>query len=251
MNYSYHSCIWLFSFSIAKYVYCFRCQELKIVPRLNLEYASVLNFADIYLICIQTNLEYLIWKKMQQVVLTPHPMLLVIFHLWFYHQWYYCTFCTPYNIFLRKYKISFNGRVVSMTENEYFSAVLIPYSLLSSSKSILDEWLVTIFWSYRLFWIFMIWSAFNVRWFTSSKFLKLSFVWNLHDLKYSCIINTEEILNFLSLIKGLVTTGQSVLLLTISVIISSNTIKTFCSFPELHSWILVLTSFILIDKIFW
>ena len=88
-----------------------------------------------------------------------------------------------------------------------------------------------------------------------NNFLNLSLFWILQDekvcsvfsitsfgtKKYDYVMNIKEIFNFL--ISSSMTTGWSFLLLIISAIISSNTINTFRSFPELYSSVLLLTSF--------
>lgn len=82
----------------------------------------------------------------------------------------------------------------------------------------------------------------------SSKFLKFCFVWYFHSkvvqriyskifgtLKYDWVVNTSEMFSILLLINSSVTTGLSVSLLIISVIISSMAIiNTSRSFPELY-----------------
>ena len=60
--------------------------------------------------------------------------------------------------------------------------------------------------------------------------LKFSFIWNLTSfsaLKYDCVIKAKEVFNFLVLINNSVTILLRFLLLSISAIISSKTIKIF------------------------
>ena len=76
--------------------------------------------------------------------------------------------------------------------------------------------------------------------------LKLLFVWNFHNsvefslifistAKQGCVIKTREMLNFFPLINNLVTTGLSVLLLSISAIILSNTVNILRFLFRLYS----------------
>lgn len=82
-----------------------------------------------------------------------------------------------------------------MTKNQYVFAVYLLLNLLNSSKSISDELLMTICWSYCLFEIFTIKKCIVFS-------LTSSGIW-----KYDCVINTKEIIYFLLLINSPVTTG--------------------------------------------
>ena len=109
-----------------------------------------------------------------------------------------------------------------MSKNENGTTVKFLYSFLNSSKSISDEWLVAICWSYCLFGIFMI-----------KKFVVFSLT-SFGTQKYDCVMNNKETLNNLPLINSSFITGWSFILLIISVIISSITINTLRLISRLH-----------------
>ena len=80
----------------------------------------------------------------------------------------------------------------------------------------------------------------NIWWMIKCNLLKFSFAWNVHlkkcvvfslsssgTLKYDCVIKLRDIFSFLPLKNNLVTIGLRSILLSISAIISSNSINVF------------------------
>ena len=109
------------------------------------------------------------------------------------------------------------SNVVLRTKNGNGSAVKSLYSLLKPLKSISDEELVAICWSYCLFKIFMM-----------KKCLLFSLI-SFDPWNYDWVMKTKKIFNFLSLINSSVTTEWRFLLLIVLAIISSNTINVVAS----------------------
>ena len=90
---------------------------------------------------------YLYYLMMMQIsLLSSFLCHVVLFHLWLYLNGYSTVFCTSYNRFFQKRNGLSDGRVVSMTKNEYGSAVDFLYSSIRSLKLISNEWSITISW---------------------------------------------------------------------------------------------------------
>ena len=113
--------------------------------------------------------------------------------------------------------------ITTIPRRQYRSAVHFLRCLLNSPKSVSDEWLVAVVWSFALFRSYM---------------MKKCVIFSLASFgtrMYDCVLSTIKIFSFQPLVNNLVTTGWCILLLIPSEIISSNTINCFCSFRDCNS----------------
>ena len=128
-------------------------------------------------------------------------------------SWFYYIFINFERFFLKLKGLS-DGKVISLTQKEYFFAVHFLQIFIKSLKSISDEWFISICWSSPLFGIFIIKECVQFS-LTSSG-----------TLNYDCVIKRSEMLSFRPLINISFSTGLSLSLLIISAIISSKTINS-------------------------
>ena len=146
------------------------------------------------------------------------------------------TLYTFSSTFFQKSKVLSDGRVVSMSEDEYSFAVNFPHKFLYTPKSTWDKWLVEICWSPRLLGIFIIKNCvvFSHTFFGS---------WN-----WDCKMNTKEIFCFRLLIKYYCNYYWMKFL--IADYISNHTVENYQNF-SLFSWIVVVNTAEDIIHIIW